>query len=124
VGIGIGNFGPYANKKVFRSTTDVAEFGAANNVPLEVLAESGIIGFLALALVFFGYLKGMRDGLTRAKSRFHSALLAGLTASFFGLSFQYLTYSPFYGEWTWFMLGLSMAAVNLAKKESQSKLEG
>jgi len=121
IGIGIGNFGPYANQKAFRSTTNVADLGTANNVPLEVLAESGILGFIALALIFLAYLKGMWQALMRTKSRFLSALLVGLLASFFGLSFQYLTYSPFYGEWTWFMLGLSMAAANLAKKALPGK---
>jgi O-antigen ligase len=123
IGVGIGNFGPYANQRVFRSTTIVADFGTANNVPLEVLAESGILGFLALVLVFLSYLRGVWQGMKSAKSHFLSSLLAGLAAGFLGLSFQYLTYSPFYGEWTWFLLGLSMAAVNLAQKESNPMQE-
>ncbi len=117
-GVGIGNYGPYVNQKVFRSIINVVDFGTVNNVPMEVLAESGILGFLALGLVFFGFLKGTWKGLNKANSPLLSALLIGLIASFFGLSVQYLTYSPFYGEWTWFMLGLSMAAANLTGRKT------
>jgi O-antigen ligase len=113
-GIGIGNFGPYYNRFYKIPSTAVADFRTVNNVPIEVLAETGIFGFLALAWVLLRYVRSMWDVIKRTRDPFIYALLVGFMASFFGLAFQYLTYSPFYAIWTWFMLGTSISVVQIA----------
>lgn len=124
LGIGIGNFGPYTNLKLKRSITDVKSFEMVNNVPLEVLTETGILGFFALLWIGFQYLKSVWQEIVKTENELLRALLIGFTASFVGLSFQYLTFSPFYATWTWFMLGMSMVVVNLARRGRAEKDEG
>ncbi|MDI6892711.1 MAG: O-antigen ligase family protein [Actinomycetota bacterium] len=115
LGIGVGNFGPYYNRFYKIPSTAVADFRTVNNVPMEILTETGIFGFLALAWVLLRYVRSMWGAIKRTPDPFIYALLVGFMASFFGLAFQYLTYSPFYAIWTWFMLGMSMVTAQLAK---------
>jgi len=113
-GVGVGNFGPYYNKIYNIPSTAVADFRTVNNVPMEILTETGIFGLLALAWVLLRYVRSMWDAIKKTQDPFIYALLVGFMASFFGLAFQYLTYSPFYAIWTWFMLGMSISVVQIA----------
>lgn len=113
LGIGIGNFGPYSNQLAKKTNAGPKSFDVVNNVPVEVLAESGILGFVALLCIWLSYIRTMWLALRRARDEWIYLLIVGLAAAFLALSFQYLTFSPFYAAWTWFLLGLSMAAARI-----------
>ncbi|MBI4744909.1 MAG: O-antigen ligase family protein [Actinobacteria bacterium] len=115
LGIGVGNFGPYYNKLFFLSTVKVGDFRMVNNVPVEILAETGIFGFLAGLWLWLSYVVNLWKVIRKTKDELIYSLSAGFMAGFMALSFQYLTFSPFYAAWTWFLLGAGMALVRISR---------
>ncbi|MFA7309028.1 MAG: O-antigen ligase family protein [Patescibacteria group bacterium] len=118
-GIGVGNFGPY----YAGYPTQAPDYGWAitNNEFLEVLAEMGILG-LTLFILFLGsifyrsiYLYFIvKDEFTRL------ALIATLFA-LVGVFIQYFTFSTLYIMHIWVLIGITLAAQNIAQKEIDSK---
>lgn len=116
LGIGVGNFGPYYNKLSFLSTVKVGDFRMVNNVPVEILAETGIFGFLAALWLWLSYVINLWKVIRKTKDELIYSLGVGFMAGFIALSFQYLTFSPFYAVWTWFLLGAGMALVGMSRE--------
>jgi O-antigen ligase len=115
LGIGVGNFGPYYNKLSFLSTVKVGDFRMVNNVPVEILAETGIFGFLAALWLWLSYVINLWKVIRKTKDELIYSLGVGFMAGFMALSFQYLTFSPFYAVWTWFLLGVGMVLVRVSR---------
>lgn len=109
IGIGIGNFGPYYNMKTFRGSNSVADFRQANNIIFEVLAETGLIGLTLFFLTGIAFAWMLWVAITRARTRQAYGLSVGVAAASAGAAFQFLTYTPIYAEWVWFMVGLAGA---------------
>lgn len=106
-GTGIGSFGHYFYGSNEHGTIFV------NNVPLEVAAETGLLGLICLAWLGVSIFNMLRLTIRRSREPFEQALAVGLLASAAGLVVQYMTASPFYAEWTWFALGAGGALYNL-----------
>lgn len=107
IGVGIGNFGPYYNMKTFRGTTNVADYRQSNNVIFEVLAEMGVIGEIIFLLTGLAYAWMLWIAIRGARSDLTFWLAVGAAAASAGTAFQFMTYSPMYGEWVWFLVGLT-----------------
>lgn len=115
-GVGIGNFGP----AVALHALQQPEGGwlIVNNEFLEILAETGILGFTAflafLAVLFFRSLRLLR---TAMEETFAKRTLIGLFAAFLGILVQYQTFSILFIMHIWFLFGLLVAVQNLVEKE-------
>ncbi|MEK7632046.1 MAG: O-antigen ligase family protein [Patescibacteria group bacterium] len=116
IGVGPGQFGPYASTNP--NVTPKEGWKIVNNLPLELLAETGAIGFGAIAVAFLIlFLRSMR-ALVAAPSPLLRALLVGGTAAIVGMLVQYQTFSILYIMHVWVAIGLLVAFQNIALKKN------
>ncbi len=113
-GIGPGNFGHYAIAQ-YEGYRGSSGYIIVNNEPLELLAESGLIGITAFSIFALlllwraskiVYQTQLSDGL----SIFMLSLLVYLAA----LVIQYQTFSTLYIMHIWVVIGMLMASILLA----------
>ena len=112
VGIGPGQFGPYASINPSYEPKD--GWKIVNNLTLEVLAEAGMLGLIALALAFTILIARSVRAIRRAQSPNLRALLVGGLAAVVGILVQYQTFSILYIMHVWVAVGLLIAFQNLA----------
>ena len=111
LGVGIGNFGVYkANYEL--ASPDVESI--TNNQYLELLAETGIIGFGLFVLIIIMLLSRSYRAIKTTKNEVVKPLLAGLSAAFFGILVQYNFFSTLSIIHIWFLIGLIIALQNIA----------
>ena len=104
-GIGIGNFGRWAHQQ----NPAVPEAAIVNNEPLELLAETGVVGFGAILAFVLAILWRSWRALREATDEMHRIWLVGLTAAVIGIGGQYQTFSTLYITYIWVALGLLVA---------------
>lgn len=103
LGIGPGNFGNYAhaqNPKKFPSTNTIA-----NNEPLEILGETGALGFLTFLAFCLSLLWRAFNYLAR-RSSLQRPWVLGLLLALIGMAIQYQTFSTLYITHVWVTIGL------------------
>jgi O-antigen ligase len=111
-GVGPGNFGP-ASQGNPTTKPEVIGWRVVNNVYLEVLAESGVVGFGAFMLMILVIFIRSILAYVKAKDDFLKALVLGLTLAFMAILIQYATFSPIYVFHFWFLIGLVSAVSNV-----------
>ncbi|MEK7570304.1 MAG: O-antigen ligase family protein [Patescibacteria group bacterium] len=112
IGVGPGQFGPYASTNP--NVTPKDGWKIVNNLPLELLAETGALGFGAIVVAFLIlFLRSLRALATRPSPMLR-ALLVGGTAAVFGILVQYQTFSILYIMHVWVAIGLVIAFQNIA----------
>ncbi|MFI5240300.1 MAG: O-antigen ligase family protein, partial [Candidatus Saccharimonadia bacterium] len=104
LGVGPGNFGYYANKLEGYPITQTVD-----NLPLEILAETGVVGATALTLFSLFLLWEAGSALWKGQLESeHSAWIIG-TVAFLGATFvQYQTFSTLYIIVVWVAIGIVM----------------
>jgi putative inorganic carbon (hco3(-)) transporter len=119
-GVGVGNFGPYVSRQPF--TQPEHGWPIVNNAPLEILAETGVFGLFAIALLVFtlviraiSAIRACEDGLIRTA-------LIGFLVAFFGILVQYQTFSVLFILHVWFVVGMIVALMHMARSSHSSKL--
>jgi len=112
VGIGPGQFGPYASINPFFEPKD--GWKIVNNLTLELLAETGILGLSSIVVVFGVLLWRSIKALKSQPSPWLRSLLVGGTAALVGIFVQYQTFSILYIIHVWVAVGLLVAFQNLA----------
>ena len=112
VGIGPGQFGPYASINPFFEPKD--GWKIVNNLTLELLAETGILGLSFIVVVFGVLLWRSIKALKSQPSPWLRSLLVGGTAALVGIFVQYQTFSILYIIHVWVAVGLLVAFQNLA----------
>lgn len=100
LGVGVGGYGPFS--AVYPDTEPAVGWAIVNNEPLELLAETGILG-LAAILGFLLYI--LRLGL-RARDDELEPLRIAMLAAVIGIIVQYQTFSTLYIMHIWFAIGL------------------
>ena len=117
VGIGGKNF-PYVVEGIFERGTD------AHNIFLQTLAETGIIGFLALLLL---YGKLLKDVLSKTGKEADQALKAVLAAVLIVILFDSLFNNPLYSlrilAVFWLIAGLLIVKQNLFVSSSETSFK-
>ncbi len=111
IGIGPGSFGPFASPHPLVEP----EHGWAivNNVYLETLAETGVLGAAALFSIFLVVILRSVYALTYGKNTEARTVLVATLAAFIGILIQYNTFSVLYIVHVWFVIGLLIAAQNI-----------
>jgi len=116
LGVGIGNFGPWESG--YPKEVPKGGWNIVNNEPLEILAETGLLGFLSLALALsYIFIKGIEASL-KTQNNYLKGWINGLLLALFGIAIQYQTFSTLYIMHIWVALGLLLACVNLIKKQN------
>ncbi|MFH1171449.1 MAG: O-antigen ligase family protein, partial [bacterium] len=112
VGIGPGSFGPFTAPSPVEQPQD--GWRIVNNEPLELLAETGLLGLLAIGIAFFILIARSIKALWRCNAddplRY---VLLGLLGALIGVIIQYQTFSILYIMHIWVFVGLLVAVQNL-----------
>lgn len=116
-GVGIGNFGPWVAG--YPSQLPKDGWAIVNNGPLEILAETGVVGAIATFLFLFILIVRSFMALFAAKDEFMRATIVGLLAALVGVLTQYQFFSSFYIMHVWALMGLMIAAQNIVLKPNQ-----
>ncbi len=111
VGIGIGNFGPWVANYPVELPKD--GWAIVNNEPLELLAETGVVGFGAFVLLLAVLLIRSLAAVFRAQDEFLRALMLGLIAASVGVLTQYQFFSTLYVMHIWTLFALMIATQNV-----------
>jgi len=102
-GVGIGQVGPYV---AYLSGTDKAS--ASHVTPLGILAETGILGILAVSMILVALLRVMRENATLklAKDSGWGQLNEGLTIAFIGMLVFGMTHDVQTNRTMWLIMAL------------------
>lgn len=117
LGIGLGNFGAYV--KDYPDPRELEGYDIVNNEYLEVLAETGLFGFASLAILLFIVLSRSAIAYKATKDPLIRAALAGTTSALIGLMVQYNFFSTLFIVYVWVLLGLVIAAQNVALNQEK-----
>ena len=102
LGVGPGNFGAYAASVHSGYSADQI----VNNEPLELLAETGVVGFGAFIVFVVLLTRRAVLALRRDKRALHRAVLIGALVYLAATSVQYWSFSTLYIIQVWFAIGL------------------
>ena len=111
IGVGIGGYGPFVVTYAHRMPD--AGWPIVNDEYLELLAETGVIGFLAF-MIFIGFV--FRAGARQAPSDIEP-IRVGAVAALVGILVQYFTFSTLYVMHVWFAIGLVLACAASSRME-------
>jgi O-antigen ligase len=114
LGLGPGQFGPYVQNNIPR---DGGKWTIVNNLTLELLVESGIVG-VGLVIIFIVTLiyKGLKLFIN-SKDGPIVVLAGGLSLYLLSQAIQYQGYSTLYIIYIWTAIGLLMALANYSAKK-------
>jgi len=111
IGWGPGSFGPYVSAHPYVIPAD--GWNIVNNEPLELLAETGILGLLSMVVLFAILIYRTIKAIIVTKDTYYKAILIALLATIFAIVVQYQTFSVLYVTHIWFLVGLTVAVQNL-----------
>ncbi|GEM_PF-4903206 len=119
IGVGLGNYAFVFNQY---KPPDVQRYNfvsIANNQYLEILAETGILGFIFyISFILMICWKSLQAILARPPSLLKNALTF-IFCGLLGVLVQYLTFSSTPLNYFWISAGLLMAVINIADKEDR-----
>lgn len=118
LGIGLGNFGPYYDN--YPSLPPKNGWQIVNNEYLEILAETGIFGLVAFLLFLTALFVRSWQAYQKTNNQFLSAFILGASAALFGILVQYYFFSTLYIIYIWSLMGLLVAAQEMAFTKSKS----
>ncbi|MCX6809699.1 MAG: O-antigen ligase family protein [Candidatus Berkelbacteria bacterium] len=115
VGVGLGNFGPATLS--YPSAKPDDGWPIVNNEYLEMLAETGIVGFIGFLILFGAVFIRSIIAFFKSKDQLLKTLMLGLILAFLAIMVQYATFSTIYIFHIWFLMGMMGAVSNLTIKQ-------
>jgi len=109
LGVGPGQFGPVVQNNIPKD----GKWTIVNNLPLELLVETGLVGLL-LVVVFIASMifNGMRLGLSLPSNE--TSLFAAIISLYLiSQAIQYQGYSTLYVIYIWFPIGLLLGVIKI-----------
>lgn len=109
LGVGPGQFGPVVQSNIPKG----GKWTIVNNLPLELLVETGLVGLL-LVVVFIATMifKGLQLGLSKPSNQ--TSLFAAIISLYLiSQAIQYQSYSTLYVIYIWFPIGLLLGVVKI-----------
>ncbi len=110
LGVGMGNFGYLYNAYRPVGAEAVSYVAKAHNQYLEVLAETGIIGFAIFMVIIVQAALMFWRSFQTTRSTFWKAIVLGSFASLVGIAIQGYSFGFFVHIYTWVLLGLLVSA--------------
>lgn len=114
LGIGLGNYGPYV--KNFPPVTPKTGWPVVNNQYIELLAETGIVGFVSFLIIFIVLFVRSIMAARLTQNPFLKASLIGLSAALVGVLVQYNFFSTLYIIHIWVLIGMLVGVQNIIFK--------
>ena len=112
LGTGIGNYGLHS-AAVFRVET----LGSANSLPLQILVETGGLGFVAFLFLMIRYYSYMFHALKNSGGTTWYPYVLGYIASFTGMMIQHLIFADRLPLYLWVFVGISIATARIIEME-------
>lgn len=119
IGIGVGNFGPFVSLNPYHMPEE--GWAIVNNETLEIMAETGVLGLAAFALVLAVLISRQIMSIIRSRKfndRYLWAINVGLLIAFIAILVQYQTFSTLYLMHFWFLIGLMVAVQNITNEKA------
>lgn len=116
IGIGLGAYGIV--KKNFPALENMPDWDIVNNQYIELLAETGTLGFLAFVTIIITLIWRSIIAFYKSQDPLLRSVLVGLLAAFIATIVQYNFFSTLYIIHIWVLIGLIVAVQNLIFKES------
>jgi len=110
IGHGPGSFGLQAPLKEWEVREN---WKIVNNLYLELLAESGILGFLIMISFFIYLLYQIIKAYKKSENKLIQVLLQGFFLVILGILIQYNTFSVIYLPYVWIVIGLAISTIKL-----------
>lgn len=110
-GVGLGNFGPVLEGDP--SLVPKTGWPIVNNEYLELLSETGIVGFTGFLILIIGIITRGVISVSRSRDEFLKTVQIGLLLALVAVLVQYFTFSTIYIFHIWFLLGLIGAISNI-----------
>jgi len=119
IGVGTGNYGFLYNYYKPGGTAGRPYLAKAHNAYLEILAETGFIGFSIFMIFLSGVLFKMGRVFFVSREGESRAYIAGIGASVIGLLVQGLVFGILVHNYTWIIFGLGLASARIFEENSK-----
>lgn len=115
LGVGIGNYSDNIDTQIINN--EGCERLVPNNTSLEILSETGIIGFSVFLLFILIYIRKIIKSIKKSHNDYNKIFLISFLISFIGMLIQQQTFSGLTQIHFWFLIGLSITTVKIVRQE-------
>lgn len=122
-GFGPGNWDWFSTAYIPKIKLLTSLYPSFNNLYLEILLDTGVVGFVPFVLIFIVFFKELFASIRNTDDKFFQAVLLGFLVGFIVLLAEYMASFNFYRIYTWVPLGMAMAAIRLAPRKKAQKNE-
>ncbi len=121
IGVGPGNWDWFGRQFITEIEVLTGKKPSFNNLYLEILLDTGIVGFIPFAFIFITLFRKLCTAIKKTRDSFLQAVLGAFIVGFIVLLVEYMASFNFYRIYIWAPLGMAMAAIRLAYMGDEEK---